>query len=996
MIEDGAKRIFLEASELPEAERASYLARACQGDEGLLKDVQGLLASDSKAGKDPRLGSDSWRPVESILDRVALKDLSPGSQVDDYTLGDELGEGGFGVVFLATQHRPVERKVALKVLKLGMDSRAILARFESERRILARMEHQNIARILDAGTTSGGRPYFVMEYFKGEAITSFVRSRQLSVRQRLELFLQACQAVQHAHNRGVIHRDLKPTNVLVGVVDGAPAVKVIDFGVAKAIDRPILEGSMVTTAGGVIGTPAYMSPEQASGDADIDIRCDVYMLGALLYELLCGKAPFSARGIALPVLLTQIREVDPETPRSVLRMEGLDPRSVPLDLNSIAMRCLEKDRARRYPSALDLASDVQRFLQGRPVEAVPPSTLYKWRKLARRHRVAFVSALLVVLSSIGGVLGLTVGYFEASDARVAMESAYEDAKDEAQRAQLAELEARDQRQVSEDVLRFLTDDVIKSILPSTEPGHGRDVTLREVLDEAARKLNSEYSENESAGMSPAFVGKINGALGMAYEGLGDLTPAIAHTERALELIEMAYGRDHEDTLVMVSRLAEFYRQAERYSDADELFERLVEHPDVLFESNAPHALATLRRFAMLRFGQGQHEVALELIEGVLAKAEGNFGKESNEYLTAATSAAIVRDRIGNSAGAGALFEEIYELRAKIEGRESPAVMIDGVNLAGFLVTRKRYLEASELLEDLMVEVREVYGVHETTVAALSNLGIALSELDRHEEAEVALIEAIEMNAELLGPDHAETLRCETRYADLLVAMGETADAVEWLTSILDRAGERFGPDAPQTLHFRAKWLEARLVAGASSELSGELQALAQAQAQVLGVDDPATLLTQLQLAKNHERLGELEEAEGLYRSCLKRALERDGEDSIEAFETRSDLSSLLVLMGRHREALDLAEEAMEGGRRLLDEKSVTLVLFDLRLARALSHARPRQAMERYQEIHDTHAGSGGSARTYAYRAACALAELHEQAGDEELAAQWKDRAARLD
>lgn len=995
MIEDEAKRLFLQASELPEAERAAFLADACDGDDRLLRDVHGLLASDARAEEDSLLGAKAWGPSNSAFEKAIRNDLQPGSEVDGYTLKRELGEGGFGIVFLATQHSPVTRTVALKVLKLGMDSRAILARFEAERRILARMEHQNIARILDAGTTPGGRPYFVMEYFNGESITAFARNRQLSVTERLQLFLQACRAVQHAHNRGVIHRDLKPSNVLVGVVDGTAAVKVIDFGVAKAVDRPVLEGSLVTTDGGVIGTPAYMSPEQASGDADIDTRCDVYMLGALLYELLCGQAPFSLEQLALPALLMQIREVDPTSPRAVLRRGGLDARSVPVDLDSIAMRCLEKDRARRYPSAFALEQDVRRFLEGRPVEAIPPSTLYKWRKLAKRHRLAFVSAALIGISTVAGISGLALGYFEASQAHGEMELAYKDAKEEAERARLAEEEAQAQRQVSEDVLSFLTEDVIRGVLPSREPGRGRDVTLREVLEEAARKMNVEGPLGSGPEMSPDFVAKINAAIGVAFNGLGDLAQAIVHTERALELLETTKGEKHSDTLEIASALAEFYRAAGRIEESNRMFSRVMEHPGVLLDSKAPHALPTIRRFAMLRLRQGKHDEASDLIEKLLIRVEELHGRESNDFLIVATSAAIVRDRIGDSVGAGDLFREVYEARVRLEGADSPVALADGTNLAGFLITRGRCLEASELLEDLIVEIRELYGSHETTVAALTNLGRALSEVDRFEDAEDALIEAIEMSTELLGADHVDTLRCESRYARHLLDSGELEEAVDMHASVFERARELFGSEGVETLDFQSKWLAARLTVEADRELTPEFEQLADLQARQLGADDPATLLTRLRQAINHERLGEYEQAEALYLQCLELAEGRGDARSLEVLETKSDLAALYILMGRREEALKMAEQAVEGGRHLLDESSAKRVLFELRYAKALSFTNPRAAAAMLKSIYEDNGAASGMLRRYAFRAACELAELHRDAGETELAAQWTARCELL-
>ena len=359
------------------------------------------------------------------------------SRVGPYKLLQQIGEGGMGTVFMAEQQEPVRRMVALKVIKPGMDTRQVIARFEAERQALALMDHPNIAKVLDAGTTASGRPYFVMELVKGVPLTKYCDEHRLSPQQRLELFVPICRAVQHAHQKGIIHRDLKPSNVLVALYDGKPVPKVIDFGVAKATGQKLTDKTLFTGFGGVVGTLEYMSPEQAElNQLDVDTRADIYSLGVMLYELLTGTTPLERKRFgkaALLEILRLIREEEPpkpstrlstaETAASVAANRGLEPKKlsglVRGDLDWIVMKCLEKDRNRRYETANGLASDVQRYLSDEPVLASPPSAAYRLRKFARRHKAGLwttAAVLLVVLVASGGV-GWTLWDRAAQQAR---------------------------------------------------------------------------------------------------------------------------------------------------------------------------------------------------------------------------------------------------------------------------------------------------------------------------------------------------------------------------------------------------------------------------------------------------------------------------------------------------------------------------------------------------------------------------------------------------
>ena len=439
-----AKEIFLDALELEPAKRDSFILDAVQDDLLVLARVRDLLAANDQA--EQLMADVPGLPVAGIEELTI--DLGPGDRVGPYELTETIGEGGFGVVFQALQTHPVRRRVALKIVKLGMDTREVISRFEAERQTLAMMDHPNISTVFDAGTTERGRPYFVMEHVDGEPITEYCLRRRLGRLARLELFRTVCMALQHAHQKGVIHRDIKPSNVLVATVDGQAVPKVIDFGIAKATHGGRMHGGSVLTREGLfVGTPAYMSPEQAAAATDIDTRADVYGLGALLYELLCGVPPFDLaelEPLGLMDVLKHIRERDPVPPSRRVGSCGAHASGsttgatlrLSAELDWIVMRSLEKDRARRYPTAWDLGADIGRLLANEPIQAAPASTWYRLTKLARRHRAsAFVIAGLV-LALIGGAAVASLGFFAARASATAAKVSEADARESAKQARL--------------------------------------------------------------------------------------------------------------------------------------------------------------------------------------------------------------------------------------------------------------------------------------------------------------------------------------------------------------------------------------------------------------------------------------------------------------------------------------------------------------------------------------------------------------------------------
>src|SRR6266496_2810482 len=448
------RQLFFRALEKPAGEaRAAFLDGVCGDDPDLRRRLEALLQQFETLGtflEEPavsapdslhRLSAGGDSPTETVPAETLTE--KAGDRIDRYKLLQQIGEGGCGVVYMAEQEEPVRRRVALKVIKLGMDTKQVIARFEAERQALALMDHPNIAKVLDAGATEMGRPYFVMELVRGIKITHYCDENHLSTAQRLELFIKVSQAVQHAHQKGIIHRDLKPSNILVADHDGVPVPKIIDFGIAKATtDQRLTDKTLFTAFEQFIGTPAYMSPEQARRSGlDIDTRTDIYSLGVLLYELLTGKTPFDAEDLlaaGLDEMRRTISEKEPARPSTRLStmLEGEltttakhrhtdAPKLIHLlrgDLDWIVMKCLEKDRTRRYETANGLAADLKRHLNNEPVAARPPSAAYRMQKLVRRNKLAFAAAVAIAATLLFGVIASTWQAVRATRRRTGAES----------------------------------------------------------------------------------------------------------------------------------------------------------------------------------------------------------------------------------------------------------------------------------------------------------------------------------------------------------------------------------------------------------------------------------------------------------------------------------------------------------------------------------------------------------------------------------------------
>ncbi len=959
MHEPEAKSVLGEALEVSPGERAAWVEARCGSDVELRARVQALLdAHDRFPGV---LGSPTLaRPASAAAALAARGEYAEGDRVGPYRILRLAGRGGFGTVYLAEQREPVERRVALKVLDAGASSQAALARFDAERQALARMEHPAIARVYDAGTTDSGRPYFAMEFVDGRPITEHCREEALELADVLRLFRVVCQAVHHAHEKGVVHRDLKPSNVLVTTVDGQPFPKVIDFGIAKAIDSPLTAHSVLSVEGQLIGTPAYMSPEQAAGEMDVDTRTDVYALGVLLYELACGQTPFEAGSLGFAGLLRAIAENDPPPPS---RRRAADPeastiRSVPADLDWIALRCLEKDRARRYESAFALGRDVGRFLGGLPVEAAPPSVGYRLRKLAARHRVAAVAASLSLLALVGGSIGTGVGLVGARRANAQLQELIGELRDETERARLAEERAAnqarralEQSEVARAVNDFLTQDLLASAVPSAERGRGRDVLLREVLDVAAERLEAG---DRFAG-KPVVESAVRAMLGIVYGELGELEKALVHTRRAAELRAAALGPDAPLAMDSRSRLGGQLRLLERFDESEEVLVPLLERMRVELGPAARPTLLTAQRVGMLRRDQGRLEDAYELLRSSHELSVEHHGAESAVTLELLGALAIAAQQTGRYEEAERRFRRALDLRRAAHGDGNPDTLAATVNLATFLRATHRFDEAESLLHEVLEQHRGVLGDdHPATGTTLYNLAALELERGHAEEAEQLARRALAIFEAAFDDDNASVLRTLSLLARSLEGRADPAEVEALHRRAYEAALRSRGPDHPLT-DSRRKDLAGFLYhhPGHAEEVRRLLEQSYETQRRRQGPTHPTTLTALENLSLLARRDGRTDEAEAMLLEALEGFRARLGSDHVETLKTESSLAGLYLDSGRPAEALERARHTVEAAEGSLEEDDYDLARFRLRLGLALEDLGRRG--EAYEVFAETHA-----------------------------------------
>lgn len=826
MTRDSAKSIFLDLLEIPDAEHDRYIYSACSGDQELINRVRSLLRAHRTA--DDFLGG-----VDRTPDLAEHEERSMPNTIGPYRVIDRLGVGGFGTVYLCEQDEPIKRRVAIKVLRDHGLSPTAMQRFEEERILLSRMNHPGIARVLDAGRTESGSAYIVMEHIDGSAITSYCDLHRLGTDARLRLCVQACRAVQHAHQKGVIHRDIKPSNVLVCEIDGQPSVKIIDFGVSKAFVDELKPTETITRSMQIVGTPQYMSPEQAStGTQSLDTRSDVYTLGVLLYELTTGLQPFDPerlRSASATQLERMIREIDPVRP-SMRFVQCDETRATQIagqrsttrshlanalrgELDWITMRAMEKDPDRRYPTANALAEDLLRSINGEPVDAGPPSRLYRTRRLVARHRVPAILALLILLS----LMAITaMSLVHASQLRKA-------------NTQIGRtLENREQ------IIRF-TEDMLTGIDPAQ--ARGRDNTLLiELLDQAATRLDEGFSTDAEVDA------RLRVMVGGLYRNIGEFEQARPYLEQAVARASEALGDEHQQTINARISLGSIYAELSQYEAAKAELERAIgsarttlgtTHPLTMtarsalaaVDNSLGHSEAAIEQYRTLLedrihvlgdlhedtmavrnnlahalMGADQHEESRSIFESVLAHQLDTLGDDHPHTLRTRTNLALLYADLGIHDRSIEMNRDILAQKQRVLGDRHPSVLVSMVNLASVLEHAQSTSEARTLLESaLAISVEDLGESHQYTLTIHNNLAGLLRRADQIEAAALHQRAAYEGCLTSFGIDHPLSIRCAENYVQLLLMLNDPASALPIAESSHEAARGVFGEQDPRYL-----------------------------------------------------------------------------------------------------------------------------------------------------------------------------------------------------
>jgi len=712
-------------------------------------------------------------PVPDADETRALDGGSePLEAVGPYRLLRRLGEGGMGEVWLAQQTEPIRRQVAVKILKAGMDSARVIARFQAERQTLALMDHPCIAKVFDAGMTRQGLPYFVMEYVRGESITAFCDRQKLPLAARLELFIQLCEGVQHAHQKGIIHRDLKPSNVLVALVDDRPVPRIIDFGIAKALAQPLSEGSLFTELGMLVGTPEYMSPEQAAFSSDVDTRSDVYALGLLLYELLVGRLPFDRetfRRGGLDDVRRTIQDTATPRPSTRLKTDAAEVDTVAAnrqmppaklagalrgDLDWIVMKALEKERARRYATANALAMDVRRHRDHEPVSAGPPSATYRLSKFAARHRaaVAAFSAVAILIVVFAGVMALQAR-------RIARE------RDRANQ------EAAAATQISNFLVGLFT---------VSDPGEARGQTLtaREILDRGSAQVESTLRDQ------PRMQARLGATIGRVYSGLGMYVDAQRLLERALDTQRRLAGDDDLETLTTQNELANVLWYRGQYAAAEPLYGDVVRRRTAILGLDHPDTLRTRFDLASLYLLQKRWQDFERIGLDTLARQRRVLGNSHTDTIGSLNSVQYMYFQTGRYAEAEPVAAEVLAARQHTLGNDHPDTLGALHNLATIVDALGRDAEAERLYLRARDLKRRVLGdEHPDTCRTLYRLAGLYLKQHRYVEAEPAALAAYQGFNSRLGPANALTVQSVEQIASIYDATGRAQQAREWRAKV---------------------------------------------------------------------------------------------------------------------------------------------------------------------------------------------------------------------
>jgi len=846
---------------------------------------------------DPDATSGAEQSAAAVTRAMEL-DATPRTVIDRYQLLQKIGEGGMGEVWLAEQKEPVRRRVALKLVKAGMNTREVIARFESERQALALMDHPAIAKVFDAGSTPRGAPYFVMEYVAGTPITDYCDNHRLSTRERLELFMHVCEGVQHAHQKAIIHRDLKPSNILVAEVDGKAAPKIIDFGVAKALTNKLIAETLFTGVGAMIGTPEYMSPEQAlSSGEDMDTRTDVYSLGVILYELLAGQRPLELRKIAFVEFLRRLREDDPPKPSTRIRTQdpaastelGRKRHTEPValvkqirgDLDSIALKSLEKDRSRRYGSPSDFAADIARYLKNEPVLAVAPSVAYRARKFARRYRAALATACAFAV-----VLVVAAGISIRQSIRANREAA-----------------------VAQAVNDFLQNDLLAQASAANQSRRTAkadpDLKVRTALDRAAARITGRFNGQ------PDVEAAIRDTIGQTYMALGLYPETQTQLERAAELYRRSLGANNPKTLATISRLGHTALLQGKNAQAEKLDSQALEVQRRVLGPENRDTLVTLNNLASVYRAQGKYPQAEALQNQTLEIQRRVLGPEHPETLSSMNGLATVYSQQGKYPQAEALYSQTLEIRRRVLGPEHPETLRTMSNLAIVYTQQSKYPQAEALFSELLEIQRRVLGpTHPDTLASLNNLAEAYREQSKYPQAEALDGQVLEIRRHVLGPEHPDTLASISNLAEAYDEEGKYAQAEALDSQALEIRRRVLGPEHPDTLASMNNLAEAYSEDGKYAQAESLFSQTLKIEKRVLGAEHPDTSYTISGIASMYQREDKYALAENYAAQALAGRRRGLGSENPVTLASASDLALAYQSEGKFAESEPLAREAL--------------------------------------------------------------------------------------